>query len=321
MSLAVSYGHESTARVLLEDGASVRAIVSGRSTLLAYAIVRGSFISQQLVESGARIRENSHLVLDVFLKGIVESNEQLVVLCIDAGMDVNHRNVWKPVALSAAAIQGHIGIVRALLNAGAKLDRHGKDGDTPLISAVNYGHHEVVRFLLDSGASVNATDTIRRTALSWSASTDSELVMTYILRHGADTERVDSKHQTPLHWAVIEERLCSISQLPRYGSSTNAMDANGYTPLLWAIALGHNSAVKCLLEEAQTRISPLWLVIQQYYWRSNTRIYMPSDSFFLLVWMSTHQVRMAKRPCLYSSVEISRVWSKTFSMQGQALTW
>ncbi|RDW93006.1 ankyrin repeat domain-containing protein [Aspergillus mulundensis] len=59
-------------------------------------------------------------------------------------------NMYTP--LSCAARRGNVGIVRALLAAGAKPNAHGGLGDLPIIWAVERGHTEIVLLLLNSAA-------------------------------------------------------------------------------------------------------------------------------------------------------------------------
>ena len=52
-----------------------------------------------------------------------------------------------------AAQEGHLEVVRCLVESGAKKDQASTDdGATPLSMAACNGHLEVVRFLVESGA-------------------------------------------------------------------------------------------------------------------------------------------------------------------------
>ena len=53
-------------------------------------------------------------------------------------------------ALQAAAIRGYGRMVRLLLDAGANADVEGSLGDSPLLHAAQEGHVEVVRLLLQA---------------------------------------------------------------------------------------------------------------------------------------------------------------------------
>ncbi|OCL01402.1 ankyrin, partial [Glonium stellatum] len=55
-------------------------------------------------------------------------------------------------ALQAAALNGHVSIVKLLLQRGANVNDHGGFRCTALTVAAYRGHKEVVEILLDAGA-------------------------------------------------------------------------------------------------------------------------------------------------------------------------
>lgn len=61
-------------------------------------------------------------------------------------------------ALHWASAYGQLISVQQLIEAGAKVDLEGPDGETPLLLAANGGHHDVVRLLLGEGADPNHID-------------------------------------------------------------------------------------------------------------------------------------------------------------------
>jgi len=73
-------------------------------------------------------------------------------------------------ALIAAAHLGHVGVIRALIEAGAPLDHINTIGWTALMEAVMLGdggraHSETVRLLVEAGASKSIGDREGRTPL------------------------------------------------------------------------------------------------------------------------------------------------------------
>jgi hypothetical protein len=84
-----------------------------------------------------------------------EGHLEVVRLLIQKGAKVNYK--WEnraPSALMHACAGGHIAIVTELLNAGAKSDVNYKDhsGDTALSIAVAGDHSDIVKVLIDAGA-------------------------------------------------------------------------------------------------------------------------------------------------------------------------
>lgn len=88
--------------------------------------------------------------------------EQIVQLLIDAGADVNARNVFlhSPLHVACATTDGNPVFVRALIAAGAdmNLKAHLLDFEDervkPIHYAVNAGHADIVQVLLDAGAGI-----------------------------------------------------------------------------------------------------------------------------------------------------------------------
>ena len=64
-----------------------------------------------------------------------------------------------------ASRNGHVEVVRALVEAGASVDQARNDGVTPLCIASEEGHVEVVRVLVAAGASVDQANNDRVTPL------------------------------------------------------------------------------------------------------------------------------------------------------------
>lgn len=63
----------------------------------------------------------------------------------------------------------------ALIDAGADVNYHGREGLTPLMSAPVEGHIDVVRLLIQQGAHVNELNrTYQRTALGFATRNDHE---------------------------------------------------------------------------------------------------------------------------------------------------
>jgi ankyrin repeat protein len=79
------------------------------------------------------------------------------------GADVNATERHGQTALMWAAAEGHVGVVRALLEAGADFRTPVPSGFTPLAFAVREGRTEVVRVLLKAGADVNEAMQPKRT--------------------------------------------------------------------------------------------------------------------------------------------------------------
>jgi ankyrin repeat protein len=76
----------------------------------------------------------------------------VVKLLLEKGADmaVANQGGWTP--LNSASNNGHVDVVKLLLEAGADVAVASNDGWTPLNSASDSGHVDVVKLLLEAGA-------------------------------------------------------------------------------------------------------------------------------------------------------------------------
>jgi uncharacterized protein len=121
-----------------------------------------------------------------------------------AGADANEE-VRRDYPLNIAAAYGPAEMVTLLLEAGAKLEQPGRDGQHPLHNAVNLGHTDIVALLIGKGAPVNAKDKRGRTPLynfACTGGSDIEIART-LLAAGADPKIIDAEYlETPLNCAA-----------------------------------------------------------------------------------------------------------------------
>ena len=201
-----------------------------------------------------------------------------------AGADVNEK-VRGDYPLNIAAVFGPAEMVTVLLDAGADIEKPGRDGLYPLHNAVILGHTDIVALLIQKGAVVDAKDKLGRTPLvSFAATGGSEIEIAKMLlaagagpdiesakddesptalQYAAETgnvelvelllaAQVDVNHRntlgwSPLHQAVQNVRLEIARLLIAHGADVNLANNLGNTPLYYAT---NGSAMKQLLIEA-----------------------------------------------------------------------
>lgn len=148
--------HPQRVAVLLEAGVDVDATLPSGTSALMVAVRSQLTASRALLEqAGASARGLAHLQL---LDAAAAGDRGAVEAALAAGADVNYRD--DDTALSAAAGQGHLELVRLLLSRGADpnlLEEEGEEGGFgPLSRAVYSGHLEVAKLLLENGADPRA---------------------------------------------------------------------------------------------------------------------------------------------------------------------
>jgi ankyrin repeat protein len=238
-------------------------------------------IVKMLLQYGAEMRE------DALGNASSSGDVDTVKILLDAGTDPN---VWLTVSpgcppcspLVRAAEQGHTGIVKLLLESGAKdnyslneaLVRTAEHGDfemvvplldkgadanyendrghTALMSAAGRGDVELVWFLLDKGAEAAVVGRQGMTALHGALGSAATLrekteIATLLLNNGADANAGTGYGRKPIHLAA-RGRPDVTRMLLDMGADANAVDEFGETPLMYAARSGGMDVVIELLK-------------------------------------------------------------------------
>jgi ankyrin repeat protein len=120
---------------------------------------------------------------------------------LGSGWDVNAQGEkYGRTALHLAAMNGHLEIVKLLLEHGADVNAKTKEGYgyTALHSAASNGHLEIVKLLLEHGADVNAKTKYGGYTALHSATMNGHLeIVKLLLEHGAD---VNAKTKKKVVW-------------------------------------------------------------------------------------------------------------------------
>jgi hypothetical protein len=103
---------------------------------------------------------------------------------LEAGADVNARDIYGSTLLHIAAYCCQIEIAEFLIEAGADVNARDDEGDTPLHEAAHYGHIEMVALLLDKGADMNARNNYAATPLQDAISESQTETAEFIRQHG-----------------------------------------------------------------------------------------------------------------------------------------
>lgn len=177
LSSACDSGRLEVVRVLLANGANVNAMDDFGETVLWKACAGG-----KVCEGG---------------------NPAIVEALLAKGADVNARRKKDGyTAIFAAALEGHIDVVKVLLNNGVDINSKSNDGETPLRAAIGNGRIAMVTELLARGANVNASSREGETALMAASSIRgySEVVR-QLLDKGADVNAKNNNGWTALELA------------------------------------------------------------------------------------------------------------------------
>ncbi|XP_034027817.1 E3 ubiquitin-protein ligase MIB2 isoform X2 [Thalassophryne amazonica] len=155
-------------------------------------------------------------------------------------------------ALQVAAHQGHMEVVKALLQANSSIEVKDEDGDTALHYAAFGNQGEIVRLLLSKGANVNLLNNSMCTALHIAVNKGFSDVVGVLCEHSADVNLQDSYGDTPLHDAIAKDFRSIIEILVMVPNIDFTQQNNrGFNLLHHAALKGNKLAMEKMLGRAR----------------------------------------------------------------------
>lgn len=162
-----------------------------------------------------------------------------------AGIDQHDAFMHTP--LHYAAEQGHVGVVKLLIEAGCKIDAETGDGVTALHVAVIKNYIDIVKILINSGSNVNHKTYDSMTPLHFAASRGFLDLVKILVSNGASLEARDSNERTALYIAAGRGHMDVMKYLIDAGANVNSEEIHGYTPLCEAVWQKYAVGVELLL--------------------------------------------------------------------------
>lgn len=122
--------------------------------------VAAALIAWPKTDVEARNSKDESALMMASLRG----QEDLAAALIARGAHVN-KTGWTP--LHYAATNGHLNIMRRLLEAHAYIDAESPNGTTPLMMAAQYGSTDAVKLLLEAGADPTLRNQLKLNAIDF----------------------------------------------------------------------------------------------------------------------------------------------------------
>lgn len=215
---AVFAGSTELVKLLLESGAEInrghtipssRGPSGGQTALMVAAVKQNLPLVKLLVKAGADLHAVSESGYSPLMWGLANAPDgQVAKFLLQSGAepdpDVESRLSWAPsnTPLNLAATNGLLDVVRALIDAGADLDKPDGMGWTPLKHAAESGHADIVKFLLKEGAQADTPDLEGWTGLMNAAAKGHLAVVQLLLKAGANANACSNSGVNPLGQAV-----------------------------------------------------------------------------------------------------------------------
>ncbi len=146
-------------------------------------------------------------------------------------------NQFRINALHKAIIGGDPKVVRALLDAGAKIEARDISGYTPLLRALYLGKKDLAWLLLKRGADPSQTNNYGEQALHLAAKQGyTAMCIKLLSRPGTKVNIQNLAGWTPLHLAVNKGRAETVKMLLDKQANPNLATSNGTVPMHRAVA-------------------------------------------------------------------------------------
>jgi len=185
-----------------------------------------------------------------------------VKVLIKIGIDINIKDKNSETALVHASKNGHLEIVRILLDNNVELIKkesilldynYTELGNQPLTVASFYGHIDIVKLLLENGNSnvdydyINVYDQVGGTALTAAIVGNQIKVIILLIKNGADVNaQTGDEEWTPLMTAVHEDNYDIVKLLIENKANINAQSSSGETALRLATNARNIKIIKLL---------------------------------------------------------------------------
>jgi ankyrin repeat protein len=209
---------------------------------------------QRLIKAGALLDEEI-LGWTALHAAIFYEHPDAARALINAGASLDRTNVDGYTALGAAVSRTNIPVTKMLLDAGARVFPDGS-GLSPFLLAIQKGSPELARLLLQSGAKTTERDQAGNDALLLAAFGGRIDIYDYLIACGMSPDVRNAQGMNALALAAEGRRVAMTEYLLQSGEEISITDNTGRSALHWAVIGGHPVVVSMLFDagiDAQIR--------------------------------------------------------------------
>jgi ankyrin repeat protein len=205
---AISAGKGQVVRYLVEGK-----LVNPEDGLMAAAESGRANILRVLLENGADVRGDKGG--QILWRAAQSGNKESVYLLLRYGANRDFANSADEqlTPLMYAAYSGEPGVVKAFVDAHARVHAQTTKGKNALMLASEWNKPLACKYLLQAGVDINARDSHGQTALMAAAKVDNDDVVHYLLSCGASRKIRDKAGKSALDYAIERGSRRSANRL------------------------------------------------------------------------------------------------------------
>ncbi len=148
-----------------------------------------------------------------------------------------------------AAQSGDIDAVTAMLPFIDDIDEERYDGETALSMAVREGHLSVVKLLIENSADKKHTNEFGRTLLHNAAAMGHTEIIDYLLTLESAVDEEDDNGQTALIKAILQNQYQTVLSLIEHHANVNLLNKeDGITPIFYAAIVDDPDMIRALMD-------------------------------------------------------------------------
>ncbi|XP_065845194.1 putative ankyrin repeat protein RF_0381 isoform X2 [Oscarella lobularis] len=223
-------GAEGTLNVLIEKGCNIHAksAQTGEGAL-GLASQKGHLkIGKRLVGLGLDVNEANRQGNTSLHRSCKNNHVEMAKFLISVGADIEALNKWGRTPFLEAAFEGAEGTLNVLIEKGCNIHaKSAQTGNGALGLASEEGHLIIVKQLVELGLDVNEANRNGVTSLHWACQLNHVELAKYLISAEADIEARNQWGRTPLLEAVFHGNVSVVDLLVKKGCNIDAKDNDG----------------------------------------------------------------------------------------------